>query len=241
MDDAVYHEALRRDAPALLIAASAADAAARIESCPEWTPADLVWHVGNVHAFFCSSVRDRWDDPAAYVRPDRPVHDEAVFDFAAAAADELIAVLLAADPAMPVRTRSGHGTVSWVSRRMAHETAVHRFDAERAAGRDYRVEAELASDGVDEYLDFVLPRTVSKGLRLDGSVHLHCTDVSGEWIIEPGDDGTYEVRREHTKGAAAVRGPAHELLMVLWRRLPLEVVDVIGDRAVAAQLVSVPI
>ena len=157
------------------------------------------------------------------------------------AAAELVAVLPAADPTMPVRTRTGHATVSWVSRRMAHETAVHRFDAERAAGREHRVEAELASDGVDEYLDFVLPRTVAKGLRLDGSVHLHCTDVAGEWIIEPADDGTYEVRREHTKGAAAIRGPAHELLMVLWRRLPLEAVDVVGDQAVAAQLVSVPI
>ena len=28
--------------------------------------------------------------------------------------------------------------------------------------------------------------------------------------------------------------------MVLWRRLPLETVDVIGDQTVAAQLVSVP-
>ena len=241
MDVAMYHEALQRDAPALLTAASAADRAARIESCPEWTPADLVWHVGNVHAFFASSVRDRWDDPAAYARPERPAHDEAVFDFGAAAAAELLAVLLTAEPTMLIQTRTGQRTVSWVARRMAHETAVHRFDAERAAGLEYRVAAELASDGVDEYLDFVLPRTVAKGLRLDGSVHLHCTDVPGEWIIEPGDDGAYEVRREHTKGAAALRGPAHELLMVLWRRLPLEVVDVVGDQAVAAQLVSIPI
>ena len=241
MDVAAYREALRRDAPALLTAASVADRGARIESCPEWTPADLVWHVANVHAFFASSIRDRWDDPAVYVRPERPVHDEAVFDFGAAAAAELLAVLDTADPTMLIRTRTGERTVSWVSRRMVHETAVHRFDAERAAGHEHRVEAELASDGVDEYLEFVLPRTVAKGLRLDGSVHLHCTDVSGEWIIEPGDDGSHEVRREHTKGAAAIRGPAHELLMVLWRRLPLEVVDVVGDQAVAAQLVSQPV
>ena len=65
-------------------AASAADPTARIESCPEWTPTDLVWHVGNVHAFFTSTVRDRWDDPVAYVRPERPAHDQAVFDFAEA-------------------------------------------------------------------------------------------------------------------------------------------------------------
>ena len=48
------------------------------------------------------------------------------------------------------------------------------------------------------------------------------------------------VRREHTKGDAAIRGPAHDLLMVLWRRDPLDTVDVIGDQAVAEHLVPAP-
>ena len=35
---------------------------------------------------------------------------------------------------------------------MAQETAVHRLDAERAAGREHAIDAELAADGVDEFL-----------------------------------------------------------------------------------------
>ncbi len=69
-------------------------------------------------------------------------------------------------------------------------------------------------------------------------MHFHCTDVEGEWIVGTADDGTSVVRREHAKGDAAVRGPAHDLLMVLWRRAPLETVDVIGERAVAERLLA---
>jgi hypothetical protein len=35
-----------------------------------------------------------------------------------------------------------------------------------------------------------------------------------------------------------VRGAAHELLMVLWRRDALDTVEVIGDRSVAERLVA---
>ena len=35
-----------------------------------------------------------------------------------------------------------------------------------------------------------------------------------------------------------MRGPAADLLLVLWRRLPLDAVEVIGDRAAAERLVA---
>ena len=73
---------------------------------------------------------------------------------------------------------------------------------------------------------------------VDGSVHLHCTDVEGEWLVTADADGADVVTREHAKGDAAVRGPAHDLLMVLWRRQPLDTVEVIGDRAVAERLIA---
>ena len=90
---------------------------------------------------------------------------------------------------------------------MTHETAVHRVDAERAAGREHRIDAELAADGVDEFLvPLPAPTTVEDAPPLDGTVHVHCTDVDGEWIVGTADDGTSVVRREHAKGDAAVRG-----------------------------------
>ncbi len=236
MEFAQHLDALRRDADGLLAAAPAADPQERIESCPEWTPLDLVRHVSDVWHFFTSCVRDSWDDPSAYERPPRPDDDE-VSSVAAANADELMTVLAAADPATPRWSWSGHGDVAWVARRMAQETAVHRFDADRAAGRDHRIDAELAADGIDEFLFDFLPVAAARGLSsLDGSAHLHCTDVAGEWIVEPAADGGYEIRRAHEKGDVAVRGAASDLLLVIWRRLPLEAVDIVGDRHIAEQL-----
>jgi hypothetical protein len=44
--------------------------------------------------------------------------------------------------------------------------------------------------------------------------------------------------REHAKGACALRGPASDLLLVLWRRLPVGRIEVIGDAAVADAFVA---
>jgi hypothetical protein len=96
----------------------------------------------------------------------------------------------------------------------------------------------LASDGIDEFV-FVMLDNVREGERaLSGSVHLHCTDVDGEWLIVPTSDGALQVTREHAKGACALRGSAHDLLTALWRRVPMSAVEVIGDSAVAQQFLS---
>jgi uncharacterized protein (TIGR03083 family) len=121
---------------------------------------------------------------------------------------------------------------------MAHETAVHAWDAHCAAGVESQIPAALASDGIDEFV-FVMLDNVREGERaLSGSVHLHCTDVDGEWLIVPSSDGALQVTREHAKGACAIRGTAHELLMALWRRVPMSAIEVIGDTAVAQQFLS---
>jgi hypothetical protein len=46
-------------------------------------------------------------------------------------------------------------TVDFWFRRMAHETVIHRIDAELAAGSVTPIDEELALDGVDEVLDFL--------------------------------------------------------------------------------------
>ncbi len=121
---------------------------------------------------------------------------------------------------------------------MAQETAVHRVDAERAAGRDHRVDPEFAADGIDEFLTHFLRWIAEDAAPAGGSVHLHCADTAGEWTVTTDDDGRYTLTREHSKGDAALRGDAHDLLMVLWRRAPLDSVDVFGDRDVAERFVA---
>ena len=46
-------------------------------------------------------------------------------------------------------------TVDFWFRRMAHETVIHRIDAEQAVGKGSAIDSDLALDGVDEVLDFL--------------------------------------------------------------------------------------
>ena len=118
---------------------------------------------------------------------------------------------------------------------MSQETAVHRWDAQVAAGAAEPIEAGLAVDGVDEFLEFFRAETTA----LTGTVHLHATDAEGEWLIALAD-GAITVERGHAKGDAAVRGAASDLLLLLWRRVPLDGLEVFGDAALARAFVAEP-
>jgi uncharacterized protein (TIGR03083 family) len=230
---------LRRDSAALLEAVRAAGPDAPVPSCPGWTALDLAWHIGEVHEFWGTIVSDRLDDPESYVQSARPGTFDDTVTFAETSAADLLEALETTDPSTPVWTWASDATVGFVLRRMAHETAVHRYDAERSADRRTdTIDPELASDGVDEFLFEFLTWIDEDAAALAGSVHVHCTDVDGEWLVRDDGEGGYDVTREHAKGDAAVRGPAHDLLLVLWRRLPLDAVEVIGDRATAERLVA---
>ena len=229
---------LRRDAAALLEAVRAAGPDAPVPCCPGWTAIDLAWHIGEVHEFWGTIVADRLDGPDAYVQSTRPATFDDTVAFAESTAAELLEALESTDPATPVWTWGSAKTVAFVLRRMAQETAVHRLDAERAAGREHAIDADLASDGVDEFLFEFLMWVAANAAPLAGSVHLHCTDVAGEWLVRDRGPAGIEVTREHAKGDAALRGAAQDLLLVLWRRSPLDAVEVIGDRATAERFVA---
>jgi uncharacterized protein (TIGR03083 family) len=105
------------------------------------------------------------------------------------------------------------------ARRQAIETALHRWDAQAAVGLPDPIDARLASDGIDEYFSTMLPRLLQReGLMAPlSTIHVHCTDVPGEWLASPRGSGM-QVERVHAKGDAALRGPAAALLLVLWGR-----------------------
>jgi uncharacterized protein (TIGR03083 family) len=234
MDRDRYLATLRRDIAALLVALRDAGPDAPVPYCPDWTAADLAAHVADAWEWWAVIVRDRLEDPNQVTRTECPASFEGRVDLAARWGAELERVLTATDPATVHWTWGSDHTTAFVVRRMTLETAVHRLDAERAAGRGYVVDPELGSDGVDEFLFEFLGWAGDDAAPLDGSVHLHCTDVAGEWLVRA--DGT--VTREHAKGDAALRGPAADLFLALWRRLPLDDLDVIGDRAVAERLIA---
>jgi predicted lipid carrier protein YhbT len=122
---------------------------------------------------------------------------------------------------------------------MAHEAAMHAVDAQLAAGETAAMDPELAADGLDEMLTVLLHRIVTRDAGAPfgsiGTLHVHCTDVDGEWLVEPGEDG-FTVRREHAKGDAALRGPALDLLLRLYNRG--DAGEVIGDPGVLERWAS---
>lgn len=229
--------ALGRDGVAFADACEAAGLVASVASCPGWSVADLVWHLTEVHHFWRTIVGEQRTTWEGYQQPPRPNDDDVLSEYRDGF-DATFSVLCAADPQQSNWTWSSDHSAGFVIRRMAQETGVHRWDAEAAAGRDTPIDATLASDGVDEFLAHMLGDVAADALAVGGSVHLHCTDVPGEWMIRPTEAGGLNVIREHAKGDAAMRATASDLLLVLWRRLSVAQVEVIGDAAVAERLVA---
>lgn len=224
---AVLHEENAR-----LADAARRDLDASVAGCPGWDVADLVWHIGEVQAFWRARLAGGTDAPTEW-DPPRPDRAELIGWFVDGAA-ELEAALRATDPEKPVWNWTGADQrAAWVRRRMAQETAVHRWDAEAATGTATPIDGEVAVDGIDELLDVFLPA----GLRgtpdasLGGSLHLHATDRPGEWLVEI-DGGQARVSRQHGKGDAAVLGSASDLLLALWGRVPFADLETFGDPAV---------
>jgi uncharacterized protein (TIGR03083 family) len=238
METSEFIAALDRDSAAFIDACEAAGSASAVPACPDWTVADLLWHLTEVHDFWCTVVADKLADPRAYDDPPRPA-DEGLADMYRAGRVRLIETLRSADPATPNWTWSSDKTAGFVIRRMAQETAVHLWDANEAAGTVSPIEAELASDGIDEFLTFHAGDRAKGAAPVGGSVHLHCADVAGEWTVKESGDG-FVVTREHSKEDCAIRGAASDILLALWRRIPLSACDVVGDADVAARFIAFP-
>lgn len=205
---------------------------ASVEACPGWTNSELLWHMGEVLVFWKQVIDKKAMDTTVLEwvkRPDPRDLSKWYTDGVAAALE----TLENADPDMPCWTWTGPQNVAWIIRRMAHESAVHMWDACKAAGVEPVLQAELSSDGIDEFLHVMLPHAREGQPIVGGSVHVHCTDVEGEWLVVPGDADQLTVTREHAKGSCAIRGTANDLNMLMWRRLSSFDVEVMGDASVA--------
>jgi uncharacterized protein (TIGR03083 family) len=234
-----YLDQLARNSDRLADAASAAGTDAAVPTCGEWTVTDLLDHClrgDNWARTIADQGRAGSTERVLPADTDPSLQGEALVQAFRAGAQELVAALAAVEPDTPVWTFSATDrTAAFWQRRRSQETAVHRYDAEIAAGTPTPIDAELAADGIDEFLTVFLPRLAANfGDVGDGTVHLHCTDVEGEWLVtRHGDDVT--VTREHAKGDVAARGAASDLLLHLWGRVPVDALEVFGDAELLAR------
>ena len=234
METATYLQHLRTDGDALAAAAEK-DLTAHVPSCPEWNVAELVRHTSEVHRHKAAIVRlgETQDPPRWPEREQGPEDPTEIIDWYRAGLDDLHGLLSSVDPDQPAATWGTGNTAGWWIRRMAQETAVHRWDAQNAVGTADAIDPDLACDGVDEFFCEFVPGEAVPWDGGNSTVHLHSTDSEGEWTVglRTGEVPIYETG--HSKGDAALRGGASDLLLVVWRRLEPDAVEVLGDTDLA--------
>lgn len=231
--------------------AAGTDPGARVPTCPDWTLEDLVRHVGRALRWTEHIVRTRataeipMDQVPGVEGPEERGDADALARWLEESASVVAGALRAAGPDAYAWSWAGRHDAGFWARRMCHELVVHGADAALAAGRAPEpVAPDVAADALEEWLEIVrfvqraLPDGPAKDLRAPGrTIHLHATDtdpaLNAEWVIELPDEGI-TWRRGHEKATVALRGPLTSVLLVLYRRLPLDTpeVQVLGDRAV---------
>jgi uncharacterized protein (TIGR03083 family) len=202
---------------------------AQVPGCPGWRLDDLVWHLSEVQHFWAWVVRNRAPDPSTYVEPRRHPDDE-LLGFLAAQNAELETLLAGADPATRVWTWAARQDVAFVLRRQAQEAVVHTVDVEQVLGDVRPIPADVGLDGIDEWLDVMVPGALPHGPPAEAHpVVLHAVDAGVERTLFPGS---------RPFPIAALTGTAGDLLLALWRRVPVEVLTVHGDGLQAAAVIG---
>jgi uncharacterized protein (TIGR03083 family) len=234
LDHDSFTDAIERESAAFVAVGMTIDADAPVPSCPDWTVGDLLQHVGIVQRWATGQVAERRTERVWVGDVATPTEHGALLDWVREGSAGLVAVLRATPPDTPMWTFPGMGEASFWSRRQAQEIALHRVDMQLAAGGGDAADAidsELAADGIDEFLDAVVPNRLRDRMVGNGETfHFHRTDGDGEWLVRLTPTGP-EVEHAHAKGDLAVRGGASDLLLVLRNRGRIDAVEVFGDVA----------
>jgi uncharacterized protein (TIGR03083 family) len=202
-----------------------ADEATPVPTCPDWTLKHLLRHVGRGDRWAAKIVGDRlpgYLDPRDVPNGKPPDDADGTIDWLRGGAQGLVEAVDRVGADTPVWTFLGQRPAAWWIRRRLHEVTVHRADAELALGRDYRLSAELAADGLTEWLERVVATSGGgKAPLRDGqTLHLHATG-DGDWTLR-GDGDALTLERSQADGSATVSGDATSLFLAAVRRIPAD-------------------
>ena len=220
-------EAIEKESAALAQAARG-NLEVDVPSCPGWSMSDLLGHLGKVQRFWAEMAERALTDPSITGNHDPP-EGVNLIEWFAESTQVLLAAIRDADLERPMWSWSPVKKVEFVPRRMAQETAVHRWDAENAVGDPSDLDGDLAIDGIDELLFLFLPTEAPLKEPPGSSVHIHTTDADGEWLAVLDEQPV--VTREHAKGDVALRGPSSDVLLYLWGRVEPSSLEIHGDPA----------
>lgn len=238
-----YEEFLAHlDADSHLFAAAAAlGLEPEVPCCPGWIVRDLVVHLAEVISQKADLVAGGWADDW----PPRNRLPEGIdpVEWYRREAARLYEVLAAADPAAPAMTFGSDRTVAFWIRRMAHETVVHRVDAEQAHGYESEVDPELALDGVAELFDVYITGYPEWARFQPGDEVVAVETIDRSWTVRLGRFVGSKKGRDYVlpttvfeteaEPAAVITGDPDRVLLWMWGRAPIEDIAVTGDILVA--------
>ncbi|GAB2589150.1 hypothetical protein Aab01nite_41990 [Paractinoplanes abujensis] len=219
--------------------AAAAVSDARVPGCPEWDLRDLVAHLGAVQRFWAAVVKAA--DPTGRP-PQEAVGDQEprgdLLQWSAESTSMLLEALRSATAETPAWAWWGASssplTVGAVARHQVQEAAVHARDAQETIGRPEPLPAPVAVDGVAEFLQV--------GLGSLGPWPHRPARVAFDAVDGPTSVADLTPAGVQLDPAAAgdpvttVRGPASDLVLALYGRVPFDDLHVDGDREVLTQL-----
>lgn len=247
--------ALEREGGLLVDAARRAGPDAPVPTCPGWRVEDLLAHMGFVHRWAAMYVAGALaemvpEPPEAEILAGAPAPGTRP-TWVAAGHAELVRALRAAPADLECWTfLPAPSPLAMWARRQAHETAVHRVDAELAAlaapgsaqGRVTPLDPAFAADGVDELLLGFFGRPgrpptpgdaqgggdpADRRAAATGTIALVPDDRPERWTVRLTPAGVAPARGlfEHD---VAVRAGAGDLYLLLWHRRSPEGLDVTG-------------
>jgi uncharacterized protein (TIGR03083 family) len=261
MEVSEHIAALQRDGDLLAAAAEQAGLTAAVPSCPSWQVRDLLRHIGYVHRWAAGYVVEQRKERL----PDRPGEpellaggpsDAGLLDWFRAGHAALVTALTEADPDLDCYYfLDAPSSRAFWARRQAHETSIHRVDAQLAAsGQPTPVGAEFGADGVDELIMGFFGRDaeqITDDQRAGGARTMQVVAASGgcggstprastagAWHVELTQDGklAFAVERGRAPADCTLTGPAAGLYLLLWNRADPDAarVTVSGDAGVLA-------
>jgi uncharacterized protein (TIGR03083 family) len=248
MDVTAHLAQLRLDGSALAVAVAEAGPDAKVPACPDWVVRSLVHHLGRVHRWATAFVVGGYTSPGdvEFESVGGPLPDDAdLVDWYVAGHGGLVDALAAAPPDLECWSfLAAPSPLAFWARRQAHETAIHRVDAEQAAGRvAASYPPAFAADGLDELLTGFVPRLRTRKDDEEppplSSLRVACTDEAAEWLVTVGPERPTVVRgsdqSEHPGAApSSMRGRAEDLYLALWKRCDSSKLLMEGDADVLA-------
>ncbi len=232
MKIAEHLDELRRQGGLLADAAERAGLDAAVPPCPPWLVQDLLRHTGYVHRWAARHITERPGQvidglPEAEILHGGAADSDLLAWFRAGHA-ALVETLAGADPALECATfMAAPSALAFWARRQAHETAIHRADAESAAGTTPEYPAEFAADGIDELImGFGRRRKYQPPAgAAGGRLHVVAADTGDAWSIDA-HEGRMQPRRDTGNAGddagCSVSGAASGVYLYLWNRLDAE-------------------